>query len=277
MEHKVEKQLMTELPDQRVAPHTRPFYSTSCDYFGPYRVKITRNTTAKYYVVIFTCLSTRAVHLEIATDCSTIEFLQVLRRFFALRGQPAYLLSDNGTQFIRAERELQKMVRGWDVQKLQEYCADKRTEWKFTTPLAPHQNGCAESPVKSCKLTFTKAIGDQRLSPFELYTCLKVANLVNQSHIGRIANDPDDGSYLCPNDMLLGRASRQVPQGPFKSSGNPRHRVEYVQQIVDSFWQRWTSDVLPLLVPRRRWNADRRNVRVDDVVMLADANAVCGK
>ena len=103
---------------------------------------------------------------------------------------------------------------------------------------------------------------------------LEVANLVNQRPIGRIPNDPDDGSYLCPNDMLLGRASRQVPQGPFKSSGNPRHRVEYVQQIVDSFWQRWTRDVLPLLVPRRRWNADRRNVRVDDVVMLADANAV---
>ncbi|XP_041463438.1 uncharacterized protein LOC121414350 [Lytechinus variegatus] len=278
MEHAVEKQLMAELPQQRVAPQTPPFYNTSVDYFGPYRVKITRNTTAKYYGVIFTCLNTRAVHLEMATDCSTMAFLLVIRRFFAIRGQPAYLLSDNGTQFVGADRELREVIRGWDAQKLAEFCASKRTEWKFTTPSAPHQNGCAESLVKSCKYALKKAIGEQLLTPFELYTCLlDIANLINQRPIGRIPNDPDDGSYICPNDMLLGRASRDVPQGPFRDSQNPRHRVEFVQQIVDSFWKRWTRDVLPLLVPRRKWNADRRNVRVDDIVMLADANEVRGK
>ena len=55
------------------------------------------------------------------------------------------------------------------------------------------------------------------------------------------------------------------------------HWVELVQRIVDSFWQRWTRDVLPLLAPRQKWNADRRNIRVDDIVMLADMSAVRGK
>ena len=68
-------------------------------------------------------------------------------------------------------------------------------KWQFATPAAPHQNGCAEALVKSCKLTLKKAIGDQVLTPFELHTCLQeVANVVNQRPIGRIPNDPDDGS-----------------------------------------------------------------------------------
>ena len=123
-----------------------------------------------------------------------------------------------------------------------------------------------------------KAVGEHILTPFELYTCLlEVANLVNQRPIGRPSNDPDDGSYLCPNDMLLGRDSSQVPQGPFEETKNPRRRVEFVQKIVESFWKRWIRDVFPLLVPRRKWNVERQNVRVDDVVVVADGNAVRGK
>ena len=71
-----------------------------------------RNKTMKHHGVIFTCLNTRAVHLELAIDCSTMEYMQVLRRFFAIRGYPAKMISDNGTQFIGAERELRKMIEG---------------------------------------------------------------------------------------------------------------------------------------------------------------------
>ena len=106
---------------------------------------------------------------------------------------------------------------------------------------------------------------------------MEAANLVNQSPIGRIPNDPDDGSYICPNDILLGRATPAVPQGPFKETRNPRHRVEFVQKIVDSFWKRWSRDVFPQLVPRKKWRAEKRNVRVDDIVVLADSNPVRGK
>ncbi len=72
---------------------------------------------------------------------------------------------------------------------------------------------------------------------------------MNQRPIGRIPNDPDDGPYLCPNDMLLGRATSEIPQGPF----------------------------FPALVPRKKWHVENRNVQVDDVVTVADSNAVRGK
>ena len=163
-------------------------------------------------------------------------------------------------------------------EQIQEFCAEKGMHWKFTTPAAPHQNGCAEALVKTCKNALKKAIGNQVLTPFELYTVfLEVANLVNQRPIGRVPNDPDDGAYICPNDILLGRASSEVPQGPFKETRNPRHRVEFVQKIVESFWKRWSRDVFPSLVPRKQWQVERRNVKVNDVVTVADSNAVRGK
>ena len=276
-ECKRETQIMANLPSCRLAPFTPPFHYTSCDYFGPYLVKVGRNKKAKHYGIIFTCLNTRAVHLEMATDCSTMEFLQALRRFIAVRGQPAQFLSDNGTQFVGAERELCEMVRGWSERELKDFCAEKRVVWKFVTPGAPHQNGCAEAMVKSCKFALKRAIGEQELTPLELYTCfLEVANLVNERPIGRVGNDPDDGGYLCPNDLLLGRSSSKVPHGPFRETRNPRHRVEFVQRIIDSFWKRWAQDVLPLLVPCRKWNCERRNVRVGDIAMMAEANAIRG-
>ena len=183
MHLKAECQVMADLPECRLAPFTPPFYYTSCDYFGPYHVKVGRNRTMKHYGVI--------VHLELAVDYSTMEFIQVLRRFLAVRGQPRVMISD-GSQFVGAERELKEMIRGWDTEQLREFSAEQGMEWKFITPESPHQNGCDEALVKSCKLALKKDIGDQVLTPFELYTCfVEVANLVNQRPIGRIPNDPE--------------------------------------------------------------------------------------
>ena len=273
--HKTEQQYMADLPDMRMMPYSPPFHCTAVDYFGPYEVKIGRNKTMKHYGVIFTCLNTRAVHLELAVDCSTDEFLQVLRRFYAVRGKPHLIQSDNGTQFVGAEKELRRMIQGWDKDKLKEYCAEEQVAWRFITPLAPHHNGCVEALVKSCKHALKKAVGNQRMTPFELHTCLQeVANLVNERPIGRRPNDPDDGTYLCPNDILLGRASTRVPQGPFRQTKNPRDRFAFVQKVVDAFWKTWIRDVFPLLVPRRKWNVDRRNVSVNDIIMMSEPNMV---
>ena len=271
-----ETQKMADLPEIRLAPYTPPFYNTACDYFGPYHVKIGRNKSTKHYGVVFTCLNTRAIHLEMAVDYSAMEFIQVLRRFFAVRGKPALILSDNGTQLVGAERELREMIEGWQKEKLKEFAAEKGIKWQFITPTAPHQNGCAEAMVKSCKRAIKKAIGDNKLTPFELYTCfLEIANLINQRPIGRVSTDPNKGTYLCPNDILLGRASSEIPQGPFRETRDPRKRVEFVQRIVDDFWKHWQRDVFPALVPRRKWNADRRNVRVN-VVFVENPNVVRG-
>ena len=276
--HKAHSTIMASLPSERLQPHSPPFYHTALDYFGPFVVKISRNRTAKHYGVIFTCMNSRAVHLEMAIDASADEFIQVLRRFFAVRGFPALIMSDNGTQMVGAERVLREMIKEWNKGKISEFCANKGTKWQFTTPLAPHQNGCAESLVKTCKKALKHTVGEQKLSPFELYTLfMECANIVNQRPLGRVTNDPNDGGYLCPNDLLLGRASSDVPPGPFKGSSSLRDRVGFIQQLVDSFWKRWSRDMLPVLFERRKWQLESRNVRVGDIVVTADSNPIRGK
>ena len=170
-----------------------------------------------------------------------MEFIQVIRRFFAIRGYLSLMLSDNGTQLVGAESELARMIEGWDERKLKEYAADKRIKWILITPNAPHQNGCAELLAKSCKMALKQAMGDNLLKPFELYTVLlEVATIVNQRPIERTINDPDDGTYLCPNDLLLGRASSHIPQGPFLKT-KPQ-MVRTVDRLLRSqLYTRWTA------------------------------------
>ncbi|KAK2571031.1 hypothetical protein P5673_003572 [Acropora cervicornis] len=61
----------------------------------------------------------------------------------------------------------------------------------------------------------------------------KVANLVNERPIRRHPTSPDDATYLCPNDLLLGRATSQVPNGPFREPSNPRQQFEFVLNVVN--------------------------------------------
>ncbi|XP_068692626.1 uncharacterized protein [Montipora foliosa] len=186
-EAKAKSQLMADLPSCRLQPYTPAFHHTACDYFGPIK--------------------------EQDSKALWSDFHEVLRRFFSYRGYPELMISDNGSQMVGAERELHVMIKGWDGNQPKEYCADRGMKWQFTTPLAPHQNGCSESIVKSTKSALKKAIGETILTLMELYTCLlEVANLLNQRPIGKLSEDPDDGTYLCPNDILLGRATSTVPQ-----------------------------------------------------------------
>ena len=64
-------------------------------------------------------------HRRWLTYYSAMEFIQVLRRFFAVCGKPALFLSDNGTQLVEAERELREMIKGWQKKKLKEFVAER--------------------------------------------------------------------------------------------------------------------------------------------------------
>ncbi|XP_043198573.1 uncharacterized protein LOC122368576 isoform X1 [Amphibalanus amphitrite] len=278
LDKKFEAQRMGQLPVERLKP-APAWSSTALDYFGPMLIRgeVNKRSRGKAYGVLFTCMLSRAVHLDLASDYSTDGFLMVFRRFVSVRGCPSKLLSDSGSQLMAANKELQAAVRHLDRDTLREFGAENGISWEFTTPDAPWQNGCSEALIRSVKRTLSSVIGDQVLSFSELQTVMfEVSNLLNERPIGRHPTDVQDGVYLCPNDLILGRASRRAPSGPWDQSTSISRRHEFLQRLVDAFWRKWTRDFFPTLLPQQKWHVTKRNVQVGDLVYLQDSNAVRG-
>lgn len=102
--------LMGALPKERVQRHTRPFVVTGVDYAGPIYIRESRRRGRQFitkgYIAVFTCFSTKAVHVELVSDLTTEACLSALRRFTARRGLCTQIFSDNGTYFVGASRTL---------------------------------------------------------------------------------------------------------------------------------------------------------------------------
>jgi Integrase zinc binding domain len=92
---------MGDLPATRTT-QCHPFLHTGVDYAGPLTLKLTRRASTKAYVAVFICMATKAVHLEIVSDASTLAFIAALHRFVSRRGLCQNLYSDNGTNFVGA-------------------------------------------------------------------------------------------------------------------------------------------------------------------------------
>ncbi|XP_055527307.1 uncharacterized protein LOC129719918 [Wyeomyia smithii] len=96
---------MAALPSARLAVHMRPFTYVGLDYFGPFLTKVGRSNV-KRWIALFTCLTVRAVHLEIAFSLTTASCISCVRRFIGRQGSPIEIFNDNGTNFQGAERIL---------------------------------------------------------------------------------------------------------------------------------------------------------------------------
>jgi hypothetical protein len=187
--------------------------------------------------------------------------------------------SDAGTQLIGASKEISdiNVNMEWDkIRSLGENCG---MEWKIgKSANAPWENGCCEALIKSNKVSLSSTIGSSVMTFAELETVIfEVANYINERPIGLKNNDPNEGSYLCPNDLLLGRASSSVPPGSWSAKECFKLRWKFVQQVVDSFWNRWIRDYFPTLIIRPKWQSSTKNLKVGDIVMVQDSNLVRGQ
>ena len=146
-------QQMAALPPQRLTPDMPPFTFTGLDFFGPINTKLARKEF-KRYGCIFTCLCSRAVHLEMAYDLSTDSFLSCFSRFTARRGQPKEVMSDNGTNFVGGEKILRDELRKIDQKRVNSTLTQRGITWKFIAARSPHWRGVWERLVQSTKKGF---------------------------------------------------------------------------------------------------------------------------
>jgi transposase InsO family protein len=265
---------MAPLPDCRVTRPERPFTFTGIDYFGPMEVKV-RRAKEKRYGVIFTCLSTRAVHLEIASSLTTNSAIMAIRRFMGRRGHPQKIFSDNGRNLRGVERELRQAVQSFDQEKIMEELTKRKVEWSFIPPGAPHMGGSWERLVRSVKAALRVTLTEQSPREEVLNTLfVEAENIINSRPLTHVPVDPNDPDSLTPNSFLLGTSSAaiQVPSVFVDSSRCPRKQWILSQKLADHFWSRWVKEYLPSLTRRTKWHRTSEPVKVGDLVIIADNN-----
>lgn len=270
-------QKMADLPKERILPDHPPFTNVGVDYFGPVEVKKGRGTV-KRYGVIFTCLSSRAVHLEIASSLDTDACINSLRRFICRRGQVVQLLSDNGTNFIGAERELREALSSLNQARIEGMLQQKGIKWSFNPPAGSHFGGVWERVIRMVRRILSSVLQQQRLDDDGLHTVMCEAEaILNDRPITKLSDDPNDLEALTPNHILLMKGRPSLPPGLFDQHDvYIRRRWRQVQYIANLFWKRWIREYLPLLQERQKWSEQKNNLKPGDIVIIMDPTAPRG-
>ncbi|XP_038075608.1 uncharacterized protein LOC119743278 [Patiria miniata] len=202
---------MGDLPSARLRIQQPPFYSTGVDCFGPMTVKIGRRTE-KRWGIIFKCMTTRAVHLDLLESLDTDAFLMAFRRFASRRGKPYELLSDCGTNFKGGASELKEAFSAMDP-ALQQELAKHQVRFRFNPPNAPHFGGLWEREIKSAKYGLRVVLNDQTVPEQVLRTVLiEVEGILNSKPLGYTSSDIADIDPVTPNVLLMGRYDPALPQ-----------------------------------------------------------------
>ncbi|CAI5677208.1 unnamed protein product [Oreochromis niloticus] len=220
---------MADLPSARLRLYKPPFYSTGVDCFGPFTVKIGRQTE-KRWGIVFKCMTTRCVHLDLLESLDTDSFLMSLRRFIARRGKPFELLCDNGTNFVGGARELHEVFETMAPQ-LKERLAEQQIAFLSTPP-----------PPQCSSLRWR--LGERDIA------------------------DPDPITPNILLMGRYDASLPQVVYDPSNLIGGRRWR--HSQVLVDHFWSRFIRHYLPILQERQKWQKDAECLKPDQVVLIVD-------
>ena len=272
IDKKLAEQQMAPLPNSRLCP-SPTFHIVSMDLFGPIFIKDTvkQRTTKKCWGVIFSCTVVRALYIDLTEDYSTDAILQTIRRFVSIRGCPSEIQSDQGSQLIAAAKDIAELVKDWDWQPVHDWALKNKIKWTLAPAEGQHQNGLSESLIRSVKRTMKHKITCHKTCTFSQLQMVffEIANIINSRPIGvTSSSDPRHPDPITPNDLILGRASNEVPQGPFDSEKRITRRFRFLQSLVTDWWHEWYQVVLPSLVPSYKWLQRHRNVCIGDICLI---------
>ena len=189
------------LPEYRLC-YVRPFSHTGMDFGGPMYMYVKDPATSdrtKTWLCLFTCCSTRAMHLDLVPDLSAATFIHSFKHFTARCRIPSLMLSDNGKTFKPSSRLIKRVLE--DTELIQNFMRHQ-VEWRFNLEKAPWQGGIFERMIKSTKRCLRKTIGQASLTYDELLTVvIEVEAVLNSRPLSYIlADDLDEPltpSHLC--------------------------------------------------------------------------------
>ncbi|KAM7373874.1 hypothetical protein PAMP_006564 [Pampus punctatissimus] len=271
---KLEEQCMADLPLERlkICP---PFTYVGLDVFGPWSI-VTRRTRggqaeSKRWAIMFSCLSSRAVHIELIESMDASSCINAFRRFFALRGPVRQLQSDCGTNFIGASKELEM------DNTVQRYLSKQGCSWNFRPPHASHMGGSWERMIGIARRILASTLLQQKghLTHEVLSTLMaEITAIINARPLLPVSTDPQQPFILSPAMLLTQKSGVPPPPGDFTDKDLYTKQWRQVQALANQFWNRWSQEYLPSLQQRQKWTVPRRNLQVGDLVLLRDKQTV---
>lgn len=271
-----EEQRMAELPSERVNPSPTFTYCVM-DCFGPFFVKQGRKVYKRYGLII-TCLSSRAVHIEMLDSLSTDYFINGLHCFIAIRGTVRQIKSDQGSNFVGARNELIEALKELDTEKLNNFLSENQCDFVFNAPSASHTGGVWERQIRTIKsvLLSTLSTASERIDDSSLRAFLYEAMSIVNSRPLTVDNlsDPNSLEPITPNHFLTMKSTIALPPpGKFtREDVYARKRWRQVQYLAEQFWSRWRKEYLSNIAVRQRWHTPRRHLLEGDIVIVKDSD-----
>merc|ERR1739842_166066 len=176
---------------------------TGVDFSGPHYVRMGR-ARKKVWISVFTCFVSRAIHLELVSDCTAKTFLTALQSLSWRRGAPRVLMSDNQTNFVSTNKILNEIR---DLKEVQDELTAKGIEWKFTPPYAPWYGAIYERLVQCLKREMAKLIGQSEMTHFELTAQLiEIEGIINSRPLAKLGSEDVLITQLlqCPSSLIMG-------------------------------------------------------------------------
>ena len=240
------EQKMSDLPEDRLDCYP-PFTYCGVDYFGPFTIKEGRKVL-KRYGILFTCMSSRAVHLETATSLDTDSFINALRRFLSRRGPVRQLRSDNGTNFVGARRELKEALEEMDEYHIRDELLKSQCDWikfKMNAPAASHMGGVWERQIRTVHAVLSSLLvknGTQLDDESLRMLMCKTEAIVNSRPLTiNNLSDPDSPEPSTPSHLLTMKSKVLLsPPGKFEPADlYARKHWRRVQHLANEFWTHW--------------------------------------
>ena len=274
----VESQKMSDLPTCRVTP-SPPFTYVGVDTFGPWSI-VTRKTrggavNSKRWAIMFSCLSSRAVHIEVIEDMSASCFVNALRRFIAIRGPVKEFYSDRGTNFVGAVAELGMNQVNIEDDKVKSLLYKQGSTWFFNPPYASHMGGSWERMIGLVRRILDSmlcSVSAKSLTHEVLCTLLaEVMCIINSRPITPVSSDPSSPFVLSPNSLLTQKMNSEIEslQG-LDLKDMYKSQWRQVQALANQFWKAWKTQYLQSLQSRKKWNDELTNLKEGDVVLMMD-------
>ncbi|XP_051816711.1 uncharacterized protein LOC127537707 [Acanthochromis polyacanthus] len=277
---KVEVQKMADLPPERLDT-SPPFSYVGLDVFGPWAV-VTRRTRggaahSKRWAILFTCMNTRGVHIEVIESLDTDSCINALRRFFAIRGSAKQLRSDRGTNFIAASLELGMGQPDEKQTSILKYLHSNGCTWKFNPPHASHMGGVWERMIGVTRRILDSMLLQNKhthLTHDVLCTLMaEISAIINARPLVPVSSDSSSPFLLSPAMILTQKPSLPAPPVNFAEKDLLRAQWRQVQVLANVFWSRWRNEYINTLHSRRKWHKTHRNLQPGDIVMLKQGQA----